>query len=138
MLIAIPILLLLYLVQTHPSLCPAPHHNNPPTLKLSLLPLKHNTNYQYFIYNYANSAKVLRDDNGTFLLGNFSTLRLFSHHTEYKYVSTGLSFKHPPQHRVAELNNEMLEMQIVYELITNSNPKWKHKRVALSVTFLLT
>lgn len=32
----------------------------------------------------------------------------------------------------------MLELQIVYELTPNANPKWKHRRVALSVTFLLT
>lgn len=32
----------------------------------------------------------------------------------------------------------MLELQIVYELTPNPNPKWKHRRVALSVTFLLT
>jgi hypothetical protein len=32
----------------------------------------------------------------------------------------------------------MLEMQIVYELTHNYNPKWKHRRVALSINFLLT
>jgi hypothetical protein len=32
----------------------------------------------------------------------------------------------------------MLELQIIYELNSRNNPAWKHKRIGLSVTFLLT
>lgn len=116
----------------------APLHAAP--LKLSLIPVKQNANYQYSITNYANAATVIRNENGTFLQGDFSTLRLFSQRSEYEYRSTSLSFKYPPQHRVAELNSQMLELQILYELVPSNNTKckWKHRRVGLSVTFLLT
>lgn len=32
----------------------------------------------------------------------------------------------------------MVELQIVYDIKDNFNAAWKHRRVALSVTFLLT
>lgn len=80
----------------------------PSLIKLALLPAKHNINYQYSIANYAAPATILRNDNGTFIQGDFSTLHLNSDRNQYEYVSTGLSFKYPPQHRVAEINNEML------------------------------
>jgi hypothetical protein len=115
---------------------PLPSPDRP--LQLALLPAKENANYQYSITNYANSATVIRNDDGTFLQGDFSTLRLYSQRSEYEYRSTSLAFKYPSQHRVAELNNQMLELQILYELTPNNNTKWKHRRVGLSVTFLLT
>jgi len=105
---------------------------------LVLLPVKENSNYQFSIQNYANYATIIRNENGTFLQGDFSTLKLFTHHKEYQYVSKSLSFKLPPQHRVVELSHQMLELQIVYELSENNKARWKHRRVALSVTFLMT
>jgi hypothetical protein len=51
--------------------------NEPPTLtKLSQLPVKQNNAYQFKISNYANHVTIIRNDNGTFLQGDFSTLRL--------------------------------------------------------------
>lgn len=103
----IPLLLLIavYLAQTDP-ICPASDGSSTPTLvKLSQLPTKKNNDYTYSISNYANSVDIIRNDNGTFLLGDFSTLRLYSQRSEYRYVSRSLSFKYPPQHRIAELNN---------------------------------
>lgn len=113
--------------------------SDPPSLlKLALLPAKENANYHYSITNYANPVTIIRNNNGTSLQGDFSTLHLISGRSEYEYISTSLSFKYPPQHRVAEINNEMLELQILYELNNCNNTAWKHKRLALSITFLLT
>jgi hypothetical protein len=112
--------------------------DSPSLLRLALLPTKLNANYAYSIINYAAPATILRNSNGTFVQGDFSTLRLDNDLTHYEYICTGLSFKYPPQHRVAEINNEMLELQVLYELSGQPNAKWKHRRIALSVTFLLT
>lgn len=49
-----------------------------------------------------------------------------------------MSFKYPAQHRVANVNNELIELQILYELIGNETTEWKHRKLAVSVTFLLT
>lgn len=50
------LLLTLYLAQADP-LCPASQTSCiPPLVKLSLLPIRHNNNYQYSITNYANTV----------------------------------------------------------------------------------
>lgn len=54
----IPLLLLLavYMAQTDP-ICPVSQASStPPLVKLSLLPIKDNSEYQYLITNYANSV----------------------------------------------------------------------------------
>lgn len=48
-----------------------------------------------------------------------------------------MSFKYPAQHRVANVNNELVELQIQYELTSNTTTEWKHKKLAVSITFLL-
>jgi hypothetical protein len=55
----------------------------------------------------------------------------------YQYYSTGFSFKYPAQHRVANVDKELLELQIVYELEGRESAEWRHRKLAVSVTFLL-
>jgi hypothetical protein len=53
--------------------------NDPATLlKISELPVKDNHAFRFKINNYANPVAILRNGNGTFLKGDFSTLLLIS------------------------------------------------------------
>jgi len=69
-------------------------------------------------------------------MGDFSTLQLTTKQRTYHYSSTGFSFKYPPQHKIANLTRETLEMQIVYELQRSNQMPWKHNRVIVSVSFV--
>lgn len=131
-------ILLLYLLVFQLSLSRFPVCHSPAALQLPRLPVKINPNFRFAISNYANRLTIIRNDNGTFLQGDFSTLRLMSEKAEYEYISTAVSFKYPAQHQVAEVDNEVLELQIEYELNSKERSTWKHKRIGLAVTFLLT
>jgi len=39
---------------------------------------------------------------------------------------------------VANVDKELLELQIVYELEGRESAEWRHRKLAVSVTFLLT
>ncbi len=58
---------------------PVCHSNHPPTLlQVSQLPIKPNHAFKFKLNNYANPATIMRNANGTFVVGDFSTLRLAS------------------------------------------------------------
>lgn len=51
--------------------------NEPATLvKVADLPIKKNNGFKFKINNYANYATIVRNGNGTFILGDYSTLVL--------------------------------------------------------------
>ena len=56
----------------------------------------------------------------------------------HRYSSTSFSFKYPPQHRIAEVSQEVIEMQIMYELTETNVSKWKHRSLVMSVSFVVT
>lgn len=98
-------ILLLYLLVLQLSLSHFPVCHSPPTLQLPRLAVKPNPNFRFAISNYAGRATIVRNRNGTFLHGDFSTLKLISGKAEYEYISTAVSFKYPAQHQVAEVDN---------------------------------
>jgi hypothetical protein len=71
-------------------------------------------------------------------LGNFSSLTLTGPRWSYEYEAVGFSFKYPPQHRIAEVSQEVIEMQIAYRLGESEVPRWKHRSVVMSVSFVVT
>lgn len=131
-------ILLLYLLVLQLSLSHFPTCHSSSALQIPKLAIKPNSNFRYSISNYANRATIIRNHNGTFLQGDFSTLTLVSDKAEYEYISTAVSFKYPAQHMVAEVDNEVLEMQVEYEWNGKGTSGWKHKRIGLAVSFLLT
>lgn len=71
-------ILLLYLLVLHFSHSHFPICHSPTTLQIPRLTIKPNPNFRYSISNYANRATIIRNPNGTFLQGDFSTLTLIS------------------------------------------------------------
>lgn len=107
-------------------------------LRLAQHPAKQNARYSFELSFHAGAVTLLRSRNGTFFQGDFSRVQLRKDLTTHVYRSTAFSFKYPPQHRIADVANEILELQIAYSLQENPQLAWKHKRLLLSVTFMCT
>jgi hypothetical protein len=105
-------------------------------LRLAQLPAKLNTRYNFELSFHAAPVTILRNSNGTFFQGDFSLLQLHKDNRTHVYRSTAFSFKYPPQHRIADVANEILELQIAYSLQENPQLAWKHKQLLLSISFM--
>lgn len=78
------LLIWLLIFQISYSEHPVCYSNDPSTLvKVHELTIKPNHSFKFKIDNYANPATIIRNTNGTFLVGDFSTLHLLSSKHDY-------------------------------------------------------